>query len=69
MFQTLNCNENYGKFGTVLSESEEGSNQRVENSAISTDNSEDSPIFDDSDHDPFDAESEEDDEHTVFSTL
>ena len=34
--------------------------QRVENSAISTDNSEEFDILHDSDHDPFEAESEED---------
>ena len=54
---------NYVKFGTVLLESEEASDQCVDNSAISTDNSEDSDIFHDSDHDPFDAESKEDVQH------
>ena len=39
------------------------SDQCVENSAISTDNSDDSDIFHNSDHDPFDAESEKDDQH------
>ena len=44
----------------MLLESQEGSDQCVENSAISTDNSEDSNIFRDPDHDPFEAESEDD---------
>ena len=41
-------------------ESEVGSDQCIENSAISTDSSEDSDVFHDSNHDPFDSESEED---------
>ena len=44
----------------VLLESEVGSDQCVKNSAISTDNSEDSDVFHDSNHNPFDAESEDD---------
>ena len=55
--------QNCVKFGTVLLESEQGSDHCIENNAISTDNSEDSDIFHNSDHDPFEAESEEDDEH------
>ena len=44
----------------VLLESGGDSDQYIENSTISTDISEDSDIFHDLDHDPFDAESEED---------
>ena len=42
-------------------ESEEDSHECIENSAISTDNSEGSDIFHNADRDPFYAESEEDD--------
>ena len=45
----------------VLLESEVGSDQCVKNSAISIDNSEDSDVFHDYNHDPFDPESEDDD--------
>ena len=45
----------------VQLESEVGSDQYVKSSAISTDNSEDSDVFHNSNHDPFDAEREEDD--------
>ena len=43
----------------VLLESEVGRDQRLENSAISRGNSEDSDVFHDSNRDPFDAESED----------
>ena len=48
-------------FGSVLLELEEGRDQCIGNNAISTDNSEDSNIFHDSDQDPFVAESKEND--------
>ena len=60
MWLDQSSEQNYIKFGTALLESKHGSDKCVENSAISTDNSEYSDIFHDSDHDIFEAESKDD---------